>query len=135
MGTFAVPVEISRPYGNDFAAMDALVDTGATYSVFPSDILESVGAVADETRIFELADSNTVELPLGQAAIRVAGKQVIIYVVFGPPGCSSLLGATTLEVAGFAADPIRKILIPVNSLLLMGFNGNSGNGLANNDIP
>ena len=135
MGTFSVPVQVSRPHGSEFATLDALVDTGSTYSMFPSDVLESVGAVADETRTFELADDNIVELPLGQATIRLAGKQVVIYVVFGKPGGSSLIGATTLEVAGFAADPIRQILTPVNSLLMMGFNGSSDNGRADGGIP
>ena len=135
MGTFAVPVEISRPYGDEFAAMDAVVDTGATYSVFPSDVLENIGAVVDETRAFDLADNRTVQLPIGHAEIRIAGKQIITQVVFGPVNGPSLIGATTLEGAGLAVDPMRKLLVPVNGLLMSGVNGVFGNGLANNNIP
>ena len=117
MGTFAVPVEISRPYGDNFAAMDAVVDTGATYSVFPSDILESVGAVADDIRTFDLPNNKTIKLPIGQAAIRLAGKQIITQVVFAPPGYPTLVGSTTLESSGLAPDYQQQILIPKNALL------------------
>ena len=135
MGTFAVQVQVSKPYSGEFASVDALVDTGASYSMFPSDILENIGAIVDETRAFDLADNRTVQLPIGHAEIRIAGKQIITQVVFGPIKGPSLIGATTLEGAGLAVDPMRKLLVPVNGLLMSGVNGVFGNGLANNDIP
>ena len=135
MGTFAVQVQVSKPYSGEFAAVDALVDTGASYSMFPSDVLENIGAVADETRAFDLADNRTVQLPIGHAEIRIAGKQIITQVVFGPVNGPSLIGATTLEGAGLAVDPMRRLLVPVNGLLMSGVNGVFGNGLANNDTP
>ncbi len=134
MGTFAVQIEVSKPYGSEFVSVDALVDTGATYTVLPSHILAEVGVVAEENRNFELADSRVVELPLGYAAIRIADKRVIAPVVFGPERASPLLGATALEISGLAVDPIRQLLVPVNALLMSGMNGSLGNGSSESDI-
>ena len=134
MGTFAVQIEVSKPYGSEFVSVDALVDTGATYTVLPSDILAEVGVAAEENRNFELADSRVVELPLGYAAIRIADKRDIAPVVFGPEGVSPLLGATALEISGLAVDPILQLLVPVNALLMSGMNGSLGNGRSESDI-
>ena len=54
MGTFTIQIEVSRPYGDQFISLEALVDTGATYGVFPTELLESVGTTVDENRTFEL---------------------------------------------------------------------------------
>lgn len=128
MGTFSVQIELSRPYGDQFVSTEALVDTGATYSVFPSEMLERIGTSVEENRTFELADGRVVELPLGYVAIRLSGKQIIAPAVFGPEATSPLLGATALEISGLAVDPIRQLLVPVNALLMSGFSGNLGNG-------
>lgn len=132
MGTFSVSIEVARPYGSEFRSMDALVDTGASYCVFPSDVLTNLGVVVEENRTFELADNRVTELPVGHATVRVAGKQVITLVVFGPEGVAPLLGATALELSGLAVDPLRQLLVPVNALLMSGLNGSLGNGTANN---
>ena len=39
MGTFGVTIEIGDPQGQRFEAMNALVDTGATYTVVPASLL------------------------------------------------------------------------------------------------
>ena len=135
MGTFSVQIEVARPYGDEFAPMEALVDTGATYSVFAGPLLEGLGVTSAENGSFELADGRVVELPMGYAAIRVSEKQIIAPVVFGPAGASPLLGATALEIARLAIDPVRQTLVPVNALLMTWFDDRSGNGTSNGDIP
>ncbi len=135
MGTFSVQIEVSKPYSDVTASFEALVDTGATYSVFPSNVLDELGVILEENRTFELADNRVVELPIGHAAIVVAGRRIITQVVFGPEGVSPLLGATALEGAGLAVDPVSQTLVSVNALLKSGFNGSLGNGLNHNDVP
>ena len=135
MGTFNVSIEVARPYGDEFVLLDALVDTGATYSVFSGELLEGIGITAVENSTFELADGRVVELPLGYAAIRVAEKQIIAPVVFGPEGTTPLLGATALEIARLARDPVRQVLVPVNALLMTWLDGMPGNGTGNGNIP
>ena len=41
MGTFRIPVEVANLAGGPFDLLDALVNTGATYTTWPSDRLES----------------------------------------------------------------------------------------------
>ena len=135
MGTFSVSIEVARPYSDEFVPMEALVDTGATYSVFAGQLLEGLGVTSTETSTFELADGRIVELPMGYAAIRVSEKQIIAPVVFGPAGASPLLGATALEIARLAMDPVRQTLVPVNALLMTWFDDKSGNGTSNGNIP
>ena len=135
MGTFSVSIEVARPYGDEFAPIEALVDTGATYSVFAGQLLEDLGVTSTENSTFELADGRVVELPMGYAAIRVSEKQIIAPVVFGPAGTSPLLGATALEIARLAIDPVRQTLVPVNALLMTWFDDRSGNGTSNGNIP
>ncbi|MFQ5880385.1 MAG: aspartyl protease family protein, partial [Dehalococcoidia bacterium] len=43
MGTFRVTIEVGDPQGERFEAVEALVDTGATYSVAPRSLLERLG--------------------------------------------------------------------------------------------
>ena len=134
MGTFRVPIEVSKPYGDEFISIEALVDTGATYSVIPGDVLTGLGTIVEENRVFDIADGGSVELPIGHATIRVGGKQIITQVVFGSVGGPTLLGATTLEGASLAVDPIRQVLVPVNALLMSGMNGATSNGASDGDI-
>ena len=134
MGTFSVSIEAARPYDDEFVPIDALVDTGATYSVFAGHLLEGLGVASTENSTFELADGRIVELPMGYAAIRVFEKQIIAPVVFGTVGASPLLGATALEIARLAVDPVRQTLVPVNALLMTGLNGNFGNGASADDV-
>ena len=135
MGTFSVSIEVTRPYGDEFVPMEALVDTGATYSVFAGHLLDDLGVTSTETGTFELADGRVVDLPMGYATIRVSDKQIIAPVVFGPAETNPLLGATALEIARLAVDPVRQTLVPVNALLMTWFDDKSGNGMGNGNIP
>jgi clan AA aspartic protease len=130
MGTFSVQIEIAASSAGNYTSLEALVDTGATYSVFPANVLSDLGVAVEEKRTFELADGSETEFHSGDASIRVEGKRVTVVVVFGPQGTSPLLGATTLEMASLAVDPIRQRLVPVSGLLKGGFSGAPANGLS-----
>ena len=43
MGTFQITVEIADPLGQHFEAVEMLVDTGATFTKAPRDLLERLG--------------------------------------------------------------------------------------------
>ena len=117
MGTFTVSLGVADLQGQQFIELEALVDTGATYTSIPEDVLERLGAEVRETRPFEIADDRVVEYPVGYATMRVDDREVIALVVFGPPGTAPLFGATTLETAGLGVDPFNRRLIPVTALL------------------
>ena len=129
MGTISVPIQVAASPSGGYVSMDALVDTGATYSMIPSDVLAELGVVVEETRSFEIADGSEVEFQSGEASVRVEGKRVTAVVVFAPEGTALLLGATTLEMASLGVDPIRKVLVPVSGLLKGWFSGTPSNGV------
>ena len=117
MGTFTVSIQVGDLAGQQFADVEALVDTGATYTVLPKDILDRLGIEGEGERRFELGDDRIVGYPIGYAAIRLEEREIIALVVFAPSGTAPSLGATTLETAGLAVDPIHQRLVPVPALL------------------
>ena len=117
MGTFTVSVQIGDLAGQQFVEVQALVDTGSTYTVLPNEVLEQLGINQEGQRRFELGDDRLVEYPIGYARLRLGEDQTIVLVVFGPEGIDPLLGATALEHLSLAVDPIHQRLIPVLALI------------------
>jgi clan AA aspartic protease len=117
MGHFRVPVHVSRLGGVSFVPVDALVDTGATYTWIPRDVLEALGVIAEEQRPFVLADGREVRYPVAWINIRVGERVQPTIVVFGEPGSEPILGVVTLEEFLLAADPVGRRLVPVPGLL------------------
>ena len=97
--------------------MEALADIGASHTLLPRDVLISLGIEALERVSFQMADERVVEYEVGEARIRLDGRERTILVVFGPVGAAPLLGATTLEVFNMAVDPVTPRLVSVPGLL------------------
>ncbi len=117
MGTFSVTIEVGDPQGQRYEPVEALVDTGATYTVLPLVFLRNLGVEPIELRQFEIADDRVVEYPIGETWIRLGNKQFRSLVVFGESE-HAVLGAFTLEAFGLAVDPVKKRLIRVPGLLM-----------------
>ena len=117
MGTFTVPVEVASPSGGEFIQVEALVDTGSTYTVLSRDVLGHLGIESMETVSFQLADNRIVEYEVGEARVRLDGRERTTLVVFGAEGASPLLGAATLQLFNLAADATRERLVTVSALL------------------
>jgi clan AA aspartic protease len=117
MGTFTVRIEVAALSGDRFIATDALVDTGATYSLLPRKILRDLGVKPIDRIPFQLADERQVEYNIGEVRIRLDGHQRVAVVVFGDDETAPLIGATTLELFSLAVDPIKRRLVPAPALL------------------
>jgi len=118
VGQFRVPIEFASHPAGPFRRIQALVDTGATYTWLPGELLEDLGMTPDEERVFVLADGRERSYGIGWTHVRVAGRKAQpTIVVFGESGSEALLGAFTLEGFGLAADPLNRRLIPVPGLL------------------
>ena len=105
MGTFTVPIEVGDPDGGRFERVNALVDTGALYTLMPASTLHGLGVEPEESESFELADGSVRTYGLGETRVKVEGREITTVVVFGDEGASPLLGAYTLERLRLAADP------------------------------
>lgn len=113
-------MEIGTVIGERFEQIEALVDTGATYTWVPKQLLERIGVDPQEEWPFILADGQAVTYPIGSARVRLHGRTRLTVVVFGEPESEPLMGAVTLEEFGLAADPVHRRLIPVPGLLKRG---------------
>jgi len=118
VGAFRQVIEIGDPGGRRFEKMEALVDTGATFTVVPANLLQRLGVAVQRRAKFRLADGTVMERNIGETKIRLDSQEVTTTVVFGEEGEPSLLGVVTLETALLAVDPVRKRLIPVEGLMM-----------------
>jgi len=118
VGTFHIPVEIGDTRGERWETVEALVDTGASYSWIPADILSRLGVLPSFRREFATADGRVIEREMAETFARYDGEQHNTLVVVGDEGSMALLGAYTLEGFGLAADPVNRRLIPVRGLAM-----------------
>ena len=116
MGAFRITVEIGDPQGQRFEPVEMLMDTGATFTKAPRELLEGLGVPAESTYTAELADGSRIERTRGRTMIRLEGKEYPTPVTFGEAGEQSLLGTMALEDAMLAVDPHSNRLLPVNAL-------------------
>ena len=117
MDLFRVTIHLAGATGDSSKSMEALVDTGASYSWIPRDVLEGLGVRPDEERVFVLADGREVRYPMAWVRVRLDERTQPTLVVCGDSGTEPLLGAFTLEGFGLGVDPVNRRLIRVPGLL------------------
>lgn len=118
MGTFRATFELGDPSAARWEAVDAIVDTGASYTWAPREILRRLGIGPQFRREFATADGRIIERDMAVAMARWNGQVLPTLVVFGDEGSQPLLGAYTLEGFGLAPDPVNRRLISVRGLAL-----------------
>ncbi len=115
MGTFSAIVRLGNPAGGDMREVEALVDTGASHSMFPASLLDALHIARRSQVDGILADGSEVSYWRGQVQIRIDGREDICPALFGPEGeDASVVGATTLQILMFKVDPTREVLEPTD---------------------
>ena len=119
MGYFSVQVHVGHraSIGGDTLQVEAVVDTGASDSMFPASLFEQLHVEPEGTYRCQYANGEVDMRDYGEAAIRIGGQTKICPVIFGPDN-QFLLGATTLEIFKLAVDPVAQELVPVPALRL-----------------
>ena len=117
MGIFNWPLRISSLDNGSPRDIEAMVDTGATYTMMPGSLLRELGIEPTDQAGFELADGRVVEMDIGEARDTINGKSVTTLVVFSEDNAPILLGAYTLEGLRLAVDPVNQRLVPTNAIL------------------
>lgn len=87
-----------------------LVDSGATYTVVPADVLKKLGIKPSGEEEFVLADGKSISRKVGSALYEYEGIERAAPVLFGEKDDSLLLGTFTLEALGFTLDPLKRKL-------------------------
>ena len=112
MGVFAVPLQLASADGMRLEEVEATVDTGASFTVLPSRLLDDLSIERWYTDVFELGDGRRIEQDVGFAQIAVSGKAGVTPVVFADDNVSPLLGAVTLQILSLAVDARAERLVP-----------------------
>ncbi len=117
MGITTVSLLITSLDGKKKASGTFLVDTGATYTIIPADMVKKLDLKADRTQEFSLADGTIMERKLGSAVVHLDGRKAPSIVVIGEKDDSPLLGAVTLEGMGLVVDPFSRKLRAMKLML------------------
>jgi predicted aspartyl protease len=87
------------------ALTDILVDSGATYTVLSSLVMEQVGAVkASLTTDVELGDGRKVKAAIYYASAGIDGREGPA-IILSFEGAREVIGVQTLEALGLRLDP------------------------------
>ena len=119
MGTFYEKVVIYNPEEpSKNLELGLVVDSGATYTWIPKDILSSLDIKPTSKRKLKIATGAIIERDVAWIKMDLKGEIGATLCIFGDEGSEPLLGAFTLEGFGLGIDPVNKTLVPVISLLL-----------------
>ncbi len=116
MGTFRYPLEVISADGARSETIDALVDTGSTFTCLPASRLRELGIVSCRRIQSELPDGSMVADKVGEAYVRVAGVERPTIVTFADENAPPVIGKYTLEGALLVVDPVRQRLAPTHAL-------------------
>ena len=115
MGTFNWPVRLDSMDGRKSLEIEAMVDTGASYTIVPASLLKDLGVSPIDKISLVLADGRRVEYDIGEVRASINGRSIPTLVVFGADDARALLGAYTLEGLRLAVDPAHRRLIPATT--------------------
>ena len=117
VGLTYVQIRLSKGPSGPARPVRVLVDTGATYTMLPRDLLEALDIEPVGTERVRLADGRLAEWGLGEAYVRYGRYATHTWVLFGESRTVSVLGALTLEELRLQVDPrshrLRRIKVAV----------------------
>jgi len=116
VGTFRHRIELGADPDGPFRSVSALVDTGSIYTWVPGRILRGLGIAPTDRYEFEMANGEKVHRDRAEVLVKLGGRVMHTICVFGGEKDQSLLGAYTLEGFALAVDPLRKRLVPMETL-------------------
>ena len=117
MGLIHINVTLSHPTNHDVAEeIRVLVDTGATLSVIPTDLLERLGIERISQRRLR-GSGGVIVRDVGSARMCYGDVAAGVTVVFGEETAPVVLGKTSLAVLGFEIAPAGDALQPAEMLV------------------
>lgn len=121
MGEFYWRVGVWSADGESLETVEALVDTGSSYSVFPRRMLERLGIAKRFVLPFEQADGSVIDRDVGLAMLVINDSESSMRVIFGEDDAESLIGSNALQEFLLLVDPVAEELVPRTGRLK--FNG------------
>lgn len=96
-----------KMYGDkdQVAELEALVDTGSTFSKIPESVINKLGLQAEDEAEVELGDGRVIKRKLVQASMEIEGVRRPVPITMGEEE-KPLIGCTTLEILRFKVNPV-----------------------------
>ena len=108
MGMTYIDGTVEGPGGR--AHVHFLVDSGAAYSLLPTDVWRKIGLQPKRTENFALADGTLISRDVSECHLTLVHGDAHTPVILGEPGDEALLGAVTLEILGLVLNPFTRQL-------------------------
>ena len=116
MGTFTHPMTLHSASEDRSEVVEALVDTGSTFTVIPESVLRGLGYDPSRVVRIRLADGGPHERRLGLVNAELKGMTDTIHCAFGESDDPPIIGAHALEGFLLAVDPVEERLAPSEAL-------------------
>ena len=118
MGTFSHTITLISLSNGASETLEALVDTGAMFTVIPTSVLNRLGVKSFRTLPVRFANGQTERWQIGQVDAELGGERSPILCLFGSEDAPPLIGAHTLEAFLLTVDPVEEKLVPKEALLM-----------------
>jgi|ERR1700722_7931752 len=119
MGIFTAKLRVWNPVNSSSSQeIEAMVDSGASYSWVLRTRLEPLGVRPVRRMSFKTIEGKTIERDLVPVFVAADGFTGGDNVVMAEPGDMEVIGAHTLESLGLTVDPVGKKLVPAVGLAL-----------------
>ena len=119
MGVFRVRIRIESPSNPKVSQeMEAVVDTGSSYTLIPRMVAEALGIRPVRRMAAVLANGVRILRDMGEAPLSIGDLRTTTWVVFGDANDAVLLGAITLQELGLEVDPKNETLRPTEIYML-----------------
>lgn len=116
MGITYVEGQVRGPAGMQ-ESVKFLIDSGATYSLLPQTVWQSIGLEPKRKMSFTLADGTSVERAISEAFLILPQGEAHTPVILGEANDEALLGVVTLEILGLVFNPFDRSLSPMRILM------------------
>lgn len=95
-----------------------LVDSGATYTLLPQTVWQTLKLKPQRSATFTLADGSTINRDISECFISLPQGKAHTPVILGGKADEALLGTVTLEILGLVLNPFERTLQPMRMLLV-----------------
>ena len=118
MGHVRVATKLANPARrSETVEVEALVDTGATWTTLPRGIADDLGLdIVGQFTVRTATGPQTLDH--SYAYVEIEGKGLVAFVLISDTYPGVIIGVTTLEGMGFAVDPKTGRLVDSELLLL-----------------
>ena len=116
MGITYIDGTARGPTGKE-ETVSLLADSGATYTLLPTNIWQSIELEPTREQTFTLADGTRVQRSIAECYLVLSQGETHTPVILGEPGDEALLGVVTLEELGLLFHPFSRTLHPMRSML------------------